>query len=293
LENIGDSSKGNGTWYEEFNPTGTYFNDLFGTENKRDGMPDGKSSYKNEHLPPVFQHIHRRQRYNKKDMVERIDVDNVLPANLRIEAKVVHCRGLHVSVSALLEMQLKSYNFISKKMRLPRVPFLFTPMCFLLFAFAGTKSGRANKLLRHPFHIAVTEVNHDVKTKSLEISCKFFADDFEQAIEKNYKTSLDIAASKDKALLDKYIPDYISKHLSFTVDGKTVKLTYVGFQKEKEWAHCYFSVENISSMKKIDITNNLLHDFSNDQVNIIHVMNNGKRQSTTLNYPATKASFQF
>src|SRR5438067_957342 len=61
----------------------------------------------------------------------------------------------------------------------------------------------------HPFYISVTEINHNAKDKTIEISCKMFADDFEQILEKNYKTQLDIASDKDKASFDKLIPDYM------------------------------------------------------------------------------------
>lgn len=145
----------------------------------------------------------------------------------------------------------------------------------------------------HPFYIAVTEVNHNAQTKSLEISCKVFADDLEQILEKDYKTQLDISLDKDKPAFNKYIPDYFARHLSLVVDGKAVALSYVGFEKDKESAFCYFEVNNIPSAKKIDITNSILHDFNDGQINIMHVTVGGKRQSIKLDYPDTKASFSF
>jgi hypothetical protein len=105
----------------------------------------------------------------------------------------------------------------------------------------------------HPFYISVTEINHNAKDKILEISCKMFAEDLESQLEKNYKTTLDISSEKDKASFDKFIPDYISQHFSLAVDGKPVKLVYVGFEKEKESAYCNFQVSGVPSLKIIDI----------------------------------------
>lgn len=173
-------------------------------------------------------------------------------------------------------------------------PLLYICRYFFLFLFVAEKGDKAmNMSALHPFHISVTEVNHNLKEKSLEISCKFFADDFEQTIKNNYKTSLDISSGRDKALFDRYIPDYINRHLMFTVDGKPVKLNYVGYEKDKESVHCFFDVTNIGSVKRLDVTNNLLHDFTNDQINIMHITVNGKRQSASLNYPDSKVSFSF
>jgi hypothetical protein len=175
------------------------------------------------------------------------------------------------------------------------VLFLYKLMFLALLPFLNTKTavekGPVN--LPHPFYVSVTEINHNASTKSLEISCKFFAEDLEQILEKDYKTQLDITAAKDKAAFDKDIPDYVSKRLSLTVDGKPVALHYIGFEKDKESAYAYFEVENISSVKSINANNSLLHDFIDQQINIMHVVVGGKRQSTKLDYPETKAAFSF
>jgi hypothetical protein len=152
---------------------------------------------------------------------------------------------------------------------------------------------KPDSVSKHPFYIAVTEINLNTSDKTLEVTCKMFADDLEQIIEKNNRTQLDIASNKDKAIFDKYIPAYVKTHLSLSIDGKTGNLSYIGFEKEKESAYCYFQVENISSVKDLDITDSLLHDFTSGQINIIHVTVNGKRLSTKLDYPAKNASFNF
>lgn len=145
----------------------------------------------------------------------------------------------------------------------------------------------------HPFYISVTEINQNTTEKSFEVSCKFFADDFEQTLEAAYNTHLDIYSTKDKVSFDKLAPDYINKHLQLLIDGKPAKLNYVGYETEKESAYCYFEITNLNSLKKLDAVNSLLHDFKKEQINIMHVTVGGKRQSTKLDYPDTKASFQF
>ena len=136
-------------------------------------------------------------------------------------------------------------------------------------------------------------MNLDPSDKTLEVSCKMFADDLEQIIEKKNHAELDISADKDKGKFDAYIPAYIKTHLSLSIDGKPATLSYLGFEKEKESAYCYFQVENVSSLKKVDINDSILQDYTSEQINIIHVSVNGKRQSTKLDYPSTSASFSF
>jgi len=152
---------------------------------------------------------------------------------------------------------------------------------------------QASRVRGHPYYISVVEINHNPTDKTLEISCKIFTNDFETTLEKNYKTKVDLVNPPDKSAMDKLVSDYIKKHLSIKADNKAVNFSYVGFEKEDEAVYSYFQVDNIPSVKKIDVTNSILHDFSDQQINIIHCIVGGKRQSDKLDFPKTEASFQF
>ncbi len=170
--------------------------------------------------------------------------------------------------------------------------FIF-PAMLLIGSFQQPSPGSVTVNSFHPFYISVTEVHHNATSKSLEISCKMFADDFEATLEKNYKATLDITTEKDQGSFNKFIPDYINKHLSISVDGKPVSLSYVGFEHDKGSAYCYFEILNVPDVKKIDFTNSLLFDFTNEQMNIMHVTVNGNRKSSRLNYPDKTSSISF
>jgi hypothetical protein len=174
--------------------------------------------------------------------------------------------------------------------------FVVCSLWFLVFNPAVKKSFELRKSQKesfHPFYISVVEINHNASDKTLEISCKIFANDFETTLEKNYKSKVDLSNPKDKASTDKWINDYIKKHLSIKADNKEANFSYLGFEKEDEAIYSYFEVSNISSVKKIDVADSVLHDFSNQQINIIHCMVGGRRQSTKLDYPNTKAIFSW
>jgi hypothetical protein len=147
--------------------------------------------------------------------------------------------------------------------------------------------------LVHPFYVSVTEINHNAQDKTLEISCKTFTDDLEKSIEKSSNQKVDFFNTKDKAAAEKAITEYFKKHLILKADGKAVQLELLGFERESEAVWSYFQINNIASVKKIDITNNILYEASNDQINLMHVTVNGKRQSTRLDFPATQAAFDF
>lgn len=164
----------------------------------------------------------------------------------------------------------------------------------LLAPFSWTENSYKADVAPHPFYMSVTEINQNT-SGSLEVSCRFFADDFEETLRNAYKTKLDInsAAAPEKAAFDRLIPDYISKHLALVADGKSLRLSYVGYEKDKESVYCYFEVAGSPAIKNLQATNSLLHDFKNEQINIMHVTVNGRRQSTKLDFPAKQARFQF
>ena len=145
----------------------------------------------------------------------------------------------------------------------------------------------------HPFHVSTTEINHNEKDKTLEITCRIFTDDFENILRKNYKTKVDLSSDKEKDAMDKLVSDYVIKHLQLKANGKSVSLTYIGFEIDHEAVNCYLQVDNIASVKKIEAINSLMYDMFDDQMGIMHVTVNGNRKSTKLDYPSTAASISF
>jgi|CXWL01.1.fsa_nt_gi hypothetical protein len=151
----------------------------------------------------------------------------------------------------------------------------------------------ARPVTPHPFHVSVVEIEHNAIAKTLEISCKIFTDDFEAVLAKNYKTKVDLVNSPNKSEMDTLVKKYLLSHLSLKAGGKELVLNYLGFENENEAAYGYIEAENAVSVNKLEITNSILFDKFDDQVNIIHVKVGGSRKSTKLNYPDTRAAFSY
>jgi hypothetical protein len=151
--------------------------------------------------------------------------------------------------------------------------------CILSFATNATKD-------YHPLFVSVTEIEHNAKEKILEISCKIFTDDFEKTLRAAYKTKIDLLDAKQKLAMDKLVNDYIQKHLKISIEGKPAQLKFIGYEKIEEGIYSYFEIENIVSVKKINITNDLLYEYKKEQMGLVHVSVGGKRQSNKLSNPA-------
>ena len=145
----------------------------------------------------------------------------------------------------------------------------------------------------HPFYVSVTEINHNASERSLEISCKVFVDDLEAILKKNYGIVVDFTKDSDKKNIDKYVSDYITKNLLLTADGKNIKMSYLGAEKDSESAWVFMEVTNLPSFKKLQFQNSILYDFNETQINIMHVTNGGKRQSAKVVFPEKAGSLNF
>ena len=145
----------------------------------------------------------------------------------------------------------------------------------------------------HPFFVSVTEVNHNAADKTVEVSCKVFFDDMEAVLKQNYKVVADLSKPEQQAQNNKLLSDYLSKHLAVAVNGKPVALKYLGFEKESESVFCYLEGSGVAAAQTVDIKTDLLHDFTPQQINIVHCIVGGKRQSNKLDFPAKQASFKY
>lgn len=145
----------------------------------------------------------------------------------------------------------------------------------------------------HPLYIAVTDIRHNPKDRILEISCKMFTNDLESVLEKVSGTHVDLSAASDKAASGRLIEQYVERHLKLKVDGRPVTLHYVGNENENDGTWSYFQVNDIATVKRIDVIDELLYDGFSQQINIIEVEVGSERKSTKLDCPAANATFEF
>ena len=141
--------------------------------------------------------------------------------------------------------------------------------------------------------MTVTEINHNAQEKIVEISCKIFADDLETVLKRSSGNKIQLSDQNKKAENDKLIAGYIVKHLQIKIDDRPVILQFVGSEKEDDAIWSYFQVNDISSVKKIDVINDLLYESFDSEINLVHVMANGSRQSKRVNNPEAHVVFEF
>jgi hypothetical protein len=145
----------------------------------------------------------------------------------------------------------------------------------------------------HPFYVSVTEINHNPKDKTLEVSCKMFLDDTEKTLKNQYNIPVELTKPRDPKKTQEMLSTYVKKHFQLKVNGKPVEMEFVGFEVEGASIWTYFQVNKISEVQKLDITDNILYELYDSQISILHAQVKGNKKSTRLSNPETNASFEF
>ena len=150
-----------------------------------------------------------------------------------------------------------------------------------------------NNIVHHPIFVSVTEIEHNAKENTLEISCKIFTDDFEKTLRSEYKTHIDLLDQKIKPAMDKIVNDYVQRHLKIVIDGKTTGIKYLGFEQIEEGIYSYYEANNIIAPKKIEVTDNVMLEYNPQQMNLVHVIVGGERKSAKLSGTDNKVIVQY
>jgi hypothetical protein len=138
---------------------------------------------------------------------------------------------------------------------------------------------------RHPLHVSTTDINHNAKDQSLEITCRIFTDDFESILASKFKQKVDLLHPKSKKEMDELVAKYLNANLSFRVNQRLVQGNYIGYEIDREAVNVYLEITGINSLNTLSITNTILYDRFDDQMNIVHVAKSSARKSAKVNFP--------
>lgn len=146
----------------------------------------------------------------------------------------------------------------------------------------------------HPYFVSTTEINFNSTGKTVEITCRMFTDNIEDAIEKKYKKEIDILHPKDKKEVEKLLHEYINEHLKIKINGQIYSAEMIGYEKEEDAIWTYLEIKKDIIPKTIVVENTLLYEHLPKQVNMVHVTVNGaNRQSSKVTNPDKELNFTY
>ena len=146
-------------------------------------------------------------------------------------------------------------------------------------AEGATRSMGATRQAAHPFYISVCQVDHNPDTGALEMSFRIFMDDLELALETMGTERLHLGTEREAEKADIYIGRYLARHVVIEINGRRVSAAFLGKEVDPDAIWCYVEVENIPVLESMTMTNSLLLETFEDQVNLVHVNANGQKKS--------------
>ncbi|AZA88121.1 hypothetical protein EG349_15615 [Chryseobacterium shandongense] len=154
---------------------------------------------------------------------------------------------------------------------------LFLFSVFIIF-FSFTKA-------KHPYHVGSVEINYNQKSKTFEITGRFFLDDLENGLNNKYGKTLHFNDPKFKAQLNEALKNYSAEYFKLKGNNKFLNVSFVGYEEDHESVNVYLESEKIDNPKKVETAVSFLYNLFDDQINIVHIIVNGERKSEKLTYP--------
>ena len=137
----------------------------------------------------------------------------------------------------------------------------------------------------HPYHVGSVEFNYKSTSKTFQISGKFFLDDLENGLKEKYGKSVHFNDKKYEAEINNLLEKYCNDYLKLKIDNKFLKINYIGYEEDQEAVNIYLESEKVENPKKIETAVSFLYNLFDDQLNIVHIIVDGKRKSDKLSFP--------
>lgn len=139
----------------------------------------------------------------------------------------------------------------------------------------------------HDYHVSLTQLQHNVGEKTIEISMRVFTDDLETALSRANGNKKLIITNEDRN--GEFLKRYLLGHFQIK-DGKKqiLNFTYLGKEQEVEATWIYLEIPGVSTLSGATLKNDVLMEVFDDQVNMV----NFKSESGKKTYLFKKGSYQ-
>jgi hypothetical protein len=131
----------------------------------------------------------------------------------------------------------------------------------------------------HKYYIGVYEVNYFKEKKAIQITSRIFIDDFEKALHKIHNKHIYLSTKQEIKEANDYVFDYLQENLKIKVNNKSQKFVFIAKEKEEDVMVCYFKINFSGKIKSIEISNDVLTEIFSEQQNLLHLNNNGSKNT--------------
>lgn len=130
----------------------------------------------------------------------------------------------------------------------------------------------------HGYHVSICSMDYNGANKSIELTFKLIARDFEKAILEKNKEDLKLGSIAELSNANELITNYIGHHFHISIADSSCTLNFIGKEIElDESLYLYFEIKNVLLINRFVVVNKLLVDTCEGQENIFY-FNLGKQK---------------
>jgi hypothetical protein len=134
----------------------------------------------------------------------------------------------------------------------------------------------------HKFYVSKTTILFNERTQQFEITCKFFTDDFENALAKGRVDLLHLGQENESSSVNSLIETYVNNHFRITIDNQVIAYRFVGKEVESDLTYVYLEFYRVPQFYSMKIENTFLIDQFPEQQNIVDLSINSTTQTLIL-----------
>ncbi len=143
----------------------------------------------------------------------------------------------------------------------------------------------------HPFYISVCDIQVKTNEKRVELSCKIFIDDLQEALHQEYKKAIQL--NPVNAANQQLLNQYLVQHVKIYAGAKAVVLQGIGYEMEEEAVWIYAEGKLPQDSKQYSVSNSILCNTLEGQTNIVHFTYNQSKKSARVICPDKQFEFSF
>ncbi|TVZ57382.1 hypothetical protein OD91_2703 [Lutibacter sp. Hel_I_33_5] len=145
----------------------------------------------------------------------------------------------------------------------------------------------------HKYYLSLTQIEYSSEKKSIQIIMNVFMDDIEYALNEEYAIDLQLTTKDELKNNNTYFNKYLSENLQLKVNDSLTKFNYIGKEYEGDLVYFYLEIEDIPSIKTIEVTNTVLVKNYEKQQNLIKAKVDKKYKSVMLSKNNDKGLLKF
>ncbi len=157
----------------------------------------------------------------------------------------------------------------------------------------STLCGFSALLFAHQFYVSMCKIKFLPEAHRLEISIRIFTTDLEAAVKHRSGQDMHLNSSAEIAASDSLIDAYLRAHFSLKINDREAPLLFLEKKFDSDATECRLRVENIDSLKKMDIRNDILTELFDAQTNVVRLQVNGVKKFYNLTKQIPSETVEF